>query len=116
MTPYSSTIARELRSALVPIETVSIVDYSFLANSMRALVKNALFYVVPTPAIAAASDRAIAQAERLAETIHAVGVQPHGISLDVDRARTDALVAFEALIDATADAEPTTVARSLGIA
>ena len=115
MTPFGESIARELRSALVPIETASIVDYKFLANAMRALMKNALFYVVPTPAVAEAREAASAQVARLAEVIHDTGVQPHGISLDVDRARADALVAFEALIDAVADAEPTTVGRSLGI-
>ncbi len=115
MTPFGFTIARELRSATVPIETVSIVDYNYLSGSMRALVTNALFYVIPSPAIDAARDHAVAQAERLAETIHDVGVQPQGISLDVDRARAEALFAFEALIDAVADAEPTQAARSLGI-
>lgn len=115
MTPYGTTIARELRSALVPIEIVSIVDYNYLSGSMKALVNNALFYVIPNPAIDAARDHAITQAERLAETIHEVGVQPQGISLDVDRARAEAMVAFQALIDVVADAEPTQAAISLGI-
>ena len=115
MTPFGAGIARELRAALVPIETASIVDYKFLASSMRALTKNALFYVVPTPGIEAAREAAMGQAVRLAEAIHGAGVQPHGISLDVDRARADALVAFDALIDAVADAAPTTVGRSLGL-
>ena len=115
MTPFGETIARELRSALVPIETASIVDYKFLASSMRALTKNALFYVVPAPAVTSARQAAMAQIEHLAAVIRDTGVQPQGISRDVDRARADALVAFEALIDAVADAEPTTVGRSLGI-
>ena len=115
MTPYGASVARELRSALVPIETVSIVDHRYLAATIRALVKNALFYVVPTPAIEAARVRAVEAADRLATTIQEVGVQPHGISLAVDHARADALVSFEALIDSVADAEPTQSAKSLGI-
>ena len=116
MTPFGSNVARELRSATVPIETASIVDYKYLGDAARALLKNALFYVVPTPAIVAARARALEQADRLAATIHDVGVHPQGISLDVDQARADALVAFEALIDAVADAEPTPAAVYLGIA
>lgn len=45
-----------------------------------------------------------------------VGVKPQGISLVVDRARAEAIVAMEELIDAVARAEPTTTARYLGIA
>ena len=116
MTPFGTIVARELRSAIVPIETVSIVDHKYLANSMRALLKNALFYVVPTPAIDAARELALNQAIGLADTIRDVGVHPQGISLDVDRARDDALVAFQALIDAVSDAEPTAAAIYLGIA
>ncbi len=115
MTPFGASVARELRTALVPVETVSIVDYRFLADTCRALLKNALFYVVPMPPLEVARDKALAEVDRLAEVIHRVGVQPQGISLDVDRARTEALVAFELLIDAVADAEPTQVAKSLGI-
>ena len=115
MTPYGFTVARELRSALVPLEIVSIVDYAYLPASMRALVKNALFWVVPTAEIQAARDHAVEAAEMLATTIRDIGVQPQGISLEVDRARADALVAMEALIDAVADAEPTQSAKSLGI-
>ena len=48
MTPYGATVARELRSALVPLETVSIVDHKYLPAAFRALLKNALFWVVPT--------------------------------------------------------------------
>lgn len=115
MTPYGATVARELRSALVPLETVSIVDHRYLSAAMRALVKNALFWVVPTPRIEAAREAAVVAADRLAGVIHDVGVQSQGISLDVDHARADALVAFEALIDAVADAEPTQSGKSLGI-
>ena len=115
MTPFGATVARELRSALVPIETVSIVDYRHLPPTCRALLKNALFYVVPDPRIDAARDLALAQADNLAQTIHDVGVQPQGISLPVDQARAEATVAMEALIDAVADAEPTITAKSLGI-
>ena len=115
MTPFGTIVARELRSAIVPIETVTIVDYKYLGDAVRALLKNALFYVVPTPGIDAARHHALEQAIRLAETIRDVGVHPHGISLDVDQARADALVAFEALVDAVADAEPTPAAIYLGI-
>ena len=115
MTPYGATVARELRSALVPLETVSIVDYVYLSATMRALLKNALFWVVFKPEIEAAREHAIEAADTLAATIHEVGVQPQGISLEVDQARSDALVALEALIDAVADAEPTQSAKSLGI-
>ena len=115
MTHFGSLVAHELRSALVAIETVSIVDHVYLAKASRALVKNALFYVVPTAKIETKRECALRQAERLAETIREVGVHPQGISLEVDQARADAMVAFEALIDAVADAEPTVAARYLGI-
>lgn len=115
MTPFGASVARELRAALIPLETASIVNYKHLGGAMRALVRNALFYVVPVPGIDAARDHAIGSAEALATTIHDVGVQPQGISLEVDQARADAIVAFEALIDAVADAEPTQTAKSLGI-
>lgn len=115
MTPFGKSVATELRSALVPIETTSIADYRHLPQTVRALLHNALFYVVATPRIAAARDRALTQAERLAAAIHEVGVQPLGISLVVDQARADALVALQALIDGVADAEPTQTAKSLGI-
>lgn len=115
MTPYGATVARELRSALVPLETVSIVDHVYLPAAMRALVKNALFWVVPMPQVEAVRERAIEAADKLAATIRDVGVQPQGISLEVDHARADALVAFEALIDSVADAEPTQSGKSLGI-
>ena len=116
MTPFGASVARELRSALVPIETVSIVDYRFLPGTIRALVKNALFYVVPAAEIDAARDRALEQADALAATIREVGVQSQGISLEVDRARAEGMVALEALIDAVADAKPTLAGRTLGIA
>ena len=115
MTPFGKSVAVELRSALIPIETASIVDYPHLHKTSRALMRNALFYVVPTPAIEAARDRALERADDLAEAIHRVGVHPQGISLAVDGARTAALDAYHDLIDAVADAEPTIVARSLGI-
>ena len=115
MTPFGQTVARELRVALVPIETASIVDHAHLTRTMRALLHNALFYVVPKPAIDAAHVHAQAQADALAQAIHDVGVHPQGISLAVDQARADAIVAMQALIDAVADAEPTIVAKSLGI-
>lgn len=115
MTPFGQTVARELRIALVPIETVSIVDYAHLSKTMRALLHNALFYVVPRAEIDTARDEAQAKADALAEAIHDVGVQPQGISLAVDQARADAIVAMQALIDGVADAEPTIVAKSLGI-
>lgn len=116
MTPYGVTVARELRSSLVPIQTVSIVDYKYLPAAFRALLKNALFWVVPTATIDTARANATTAADKLAETIEAVGVHPQGISLEVDQARADAMVALEALIDAVADAEPTQSAKSLGIA
>ena len=115
MTPYGATVARELRSALVPLETVSIVDHKYLPAAFRALLKNALFWVVPTPAIETARVDSVTAADRLASTIETVGVHPQGISLEVDQARADATVALEALIDAVADAEPTQSAKSLGI-
>ncbi len=115
MTLFGQSVARELRSALVPIDTASIVDFTYLPRTMRALLHNALFYVVTTPAIEAARDEALRGADALAQAIHDVGVQPQGISLAVDRARADAVVAMQALIDAVADAKPTIVARSLGI-
>ena len=115
MTPFGKSVATELRTALVPIETASIVDYQHLHKTTRALMHNALFYVVPTPSIEAARDVALAKADALAEAIHTVGVHPQGISLEVDQARADAIVAYDALIDAVADAAPTQVAKSLGI-
>ena len=104
MTPFGTSVARELRTALVPIETASIVGYRFLAGTSRALVKNALFYVVATPAIDVARDQALRKADTLAQVIHDVGVRRQGISLSVDQARSKALVAFEALIDVVAAA------------
>ncbi len=115
MTPYGATVARELRSALVPLETVSILDHKYLPAAFRALLKNALFWVVPTPVVEDLRAAALAAADKLASTIESVGVHPQGISLDVDHARADAMVALEALIDAVADAEPTQSAKSLGI-
>ena len=115
MTPFGITVGRELRSALVPLETASIVDHVYLSATMRALVKNALFWVVPTPAIQDAREKAVEAADTLATTIRDVGVQPQGISLEVDQARADALVAFESLIDSVADSLPTQSAKSLGI-
>ena len=116
MTPYGTSVARELRAAIVPIETVSIIDHTYLRATTRALLKNALFWVVPTPQIEGARARALASAETLAETIGEVGVHPQGISLEVDHARTDALEAFAMLIDSVSDAEPTQSAKALGIA
>ena len=115
MTPFGKSVATELRSALVPLETASIVDYRYVGSTSRALIRNALFYVVPTPAIERAREGAIDAADALATAIHATGVKPQGISLVVDQARANAVVAFEALIDIVADAEPTVVARCLGI-
>ena len=115
MTPYGATVARELRSALVPLETVSIVDHKYLPAAFRALLKNALFWVVPTESVEGARADAVAAADKLATTIETVGVHPQGISLDVDQARADAMVALEALIDSVADAEPTQSGKSLGI-
>ena len=115
MTPFGKTVARELRTAIVPLESVSIVDYSYLDASMRALLKNALFYVMPDPAIDAARERALAGSRALAETIFADGVRTQGISLEVDQARAEAILAMQDLVDAVADAEPTIAARSLGI-
>lgn len=116
MTPFGTTVARELRSALIPIETASIVDYKYLPNTSRALANIALFYVVPTNTIDNARAVALAAARTLAETIHEVEVQPQGVSLVVDKARADAIVAWQALVDSVADAEPTAAARCLGIA
>ena len=116
MTPFGTTVARELRSALGPIETATIVDYRYLPNTSCALVNIALFYVVPTDAIYKARAAALSAANALAETIHEVGVQPQGVSLVVDQARADAIVAWQALVDSVADAEPTAAARCLGIA
>ena len=116
MTPLGKTVATELRAAIVPLETVSIIDHQYLSRAYRALLKNALFWTMPDPAIAAARDHAQAQADALADTIHAVGVKPQGISLEIDQARAEAIVAMQDLIDAVADAEPTVAARSLGIA
>ena len=115
MTPYGATVARELRAALAPLETVSIVDHRYLPAAFRALLKNALFWVVPTPAVDVARAGAVEAADKLAATIETVGVHPQGISLEVDHARADAMVALEALIDAVADAEPTQSGKSLGI-
>ena len=115
MTPFGISVATELRGALVPIELASIVTHRYLVGTTRALLRNALFYVVPTPAIEVAREGAFAKAVDLAEAIELVGVHTQGISLAVDQARGDALVAMEALIDAVADAEPTIVGRSLGM-
>lgn len=116
MTPFGQSVARELRVAIAPLETVSIVDHRHLDATVRALVKNALFYVVATPAIEAARERAAAQARALAESIHADGARAHGISLAIDQARAEAVLAMQELADAVADAEPTLTARCLGIA
>ena len=116
MTPFGKTVAVELRSAMVPLETASIVDYGYLDATIRALLNNALFYVVPTPCIDAARARAGDRARALADTIRTVGVKPQGISLEVDVARSEAVEAFQDLIEAIADAEPTVTARCLGIA
>ena len=115
MTPFGQMVGRELRAAILPLESVSIVDHPYLDAAMRALLKNALFWVVPDPAIDAARERALAEARKLAETIHADGVRTQGISLKVDQARAEAILAMQALVDAVADAEPTIAARSLGI-
>ena len=116
MTPFGKTVATELRSAIVPLETVSIVDYRYLSQACRALLKNALFWVVPDPAIEAARERTQERADALAHTIHEVGIKTQGISLEIDQARSEAIVAMQDLIDAVADAEPTVAARALGIA
>lgn len=116
MTPFGKSVATELRSALVPVETASIVDYYYLGRTIRALLHNALFYVVSTPSIEAARTRALDEARALAATIHEVGVRTQGISLAVDQARSEAVVAMEHLVDAVADAQPTMTARCLGIA
>ena len=116
MTPFGQTVARELRAAIVPLETVSIVDQAYLDAAVRALLKNALFYVVPTASIDAARNRAADRARILAEAIRADGVRTQGISLEVDQARDEAILAMQEVADAVADAEPTLAARSLGIA
>lgn len=115
MTPFGKIVATELRGAVLPLESVSIVDHQHLLSTIRALLKNALFYVVPDPAIDAARENAIAQAAALVAAIQADGVRTQGISLDVDQARAEAILAMQALIDRVADAEPTITARSLGI-
>jgi hypothetical protein len=115
MTPFGKIVATELRGAVLPLESVSIVDHQHLLSTIRALLKNALFYVVPDPAIDAAREHAIAQAAALVAAIQADGVRTQGISLDVDQARAEAILAMQALIDRVADAEPTITARSLGI-
>ena len=115
MTPFGHSVARELRAAIVPLETASIVDYPYLDSTIRALLNNALFPVVPTPAIDTARERARGQPRDLAEAIRGGGVKTQGISLDVDRARAEAVVAMQDLADAVADAEPTVAARCLGI-
>ena len=116
MTPFGKIVATELRGAVLLLESVSIVDRQHLLSAIaRALLKNALFYVVPDPAIDAARENAIAQAAALVAAIQADGVRTQGISLDVDQARAEAILAMQALIDRVADAEPTITARSLGI-
>ena len=115
MTPFGQIIGRELRTAILPLESVSLVDYAYLDATMRALLKNALFYVVPNPTIEVARARALDAAHALAETIFADGVRTQGISLAVDQARAEAILAMQDLVDAVADAEPTITARSLGI-
>ena len=116
MTPFGHSVARELRAAIAPLETVSIVDYVHLDPAIRALLKNALFYVVPTPSIDAARDRAADRAQALALAIQADGVRTQGISLEIDQARDEAILAMHEVADAVADAEPTVTARCLGIA
>ena len=115
MTPFGKSVANELRSAMAPLETASILDYFHLGRAMRALLHNALFYVVATPAIEVARAHALDRAMTLARTIHTVGVRTQGISLAVDQARADAIVAMEDLVDAVADAQPTVTARALGV-
>lgn len=115
MTPFGKSVASELRSTIEPLETASIVDCAHLGTTSRALLRNALFYVVPTPAIELAREQAQAAAERLAATIGSEAGRPRGISLAVDGARADAIVAVQTLIDAVADAEPTQAAKTLGI-
>ncbi len=115
MTPFGKSVATELQSALVPIETASIVDYRYLRDAMRALLHNALFYVVPTAATEAGRARVMAQTIALADAIAEVGVQTQGISLELDQARTEATLAMQDLIDVVADAEPTPAGRALGL-
>ena len=50
-----------------------------------------------------------------AAAIEPVGVHTRGISLAVDQARSDAMIAIEDLIDVLADTKPTVVGRSVGI-
>ena len=90
MTPFGQSVARELRAAIAPLETVSIVDYVHLEAAIRALLKNALFYVVPTPSIEAARERASERARALAAAIQADGVRMQGISLEIGQARASA--------------------------
>ena len=111
MTPFGQSVARELRTAILPLETVSVVDHTYLQATIRALLKNALFYVVATPAITAARERVVVQSDALVDAIQADGVRTQGISLAIDQARAEAVVAMQEL----ADAEPTTAARCLGI-
>ena len=116
MTPFGHSVARELRAAIVPLETASIADHTHLDSAIRALLKNALFYVVPTPSIEAARHHAAERARALADAIHVDGVRTQGISLAIDQARDEAILAMLEVADAVADAEPTVAARSLGIA
>ena len=74
MTPYGATVARELRSALVPLETVSIVDHKYLPAAFRALLKNALFWVVPTAPVEGARADAVAAACCGASTCERFGI------------------------------------------
>ena len=115
MTPFGKSVATELKSALVPIETASIIDYQYLPDAIRALLRNALFYAISTPAIEDARTRANEQAVALADVIKEVGVHTQGISLEIDQARTEAMLALEDLIDIVADAEPTVAGRALGL-
>ncbi len=115
MTPFGKSVATELKSALVPIETASIIDYHYLPDAIRALLRNALFYSVPTPTIEAARERACEQAVVLADVIKEVGIHTQGISLQIDQARSEAMLALEDLIDVVADAQPTVAGRALGL-
>ena len=115
MTPFGKSVATELRGMLVPIETVSIANHRRLVSTCRTLLYISLFYVTPRPEITAAREAAMASAATLADVIEKDGAQTKGISLAVDQARGDAMVAFEALIDSVANAEPTAVGRSLGM-
>ena len=116
MTPLGKAVTWELRSAMAIVGTASIIDYRHLARACEALVTNALFYACKTGPMEAARAEVFARAGSLALAIERLGVHPEGTSPEIDAARAAALLSFERLIEAVADARLTQAGYVLGVA